>query len=67
MCPLPESAIVVYVMVEAKQRREGGRSRARATKNQKQPTEGCTNEEVVLYEAYSFGVGGSCTDGGDGS
>jgi hypothetical protein len=54
-------------MVEAKQRKNGGRSRARATKNQKQPTEGCTNEEVVLYEAYSFGVGGSCTDGGDGN
>jgi hypothetical protein len=34
---------------------------------QKQPTGGCTNEEVVLYEAHTFGDRGSRTDGGDGS
>ena len=34
---------------------------------QKQPTEGCTNKEVTRYEAYTFCVGGSRTDGGDGS
>jgi hypothetical protein len=33
---------------------------------QKQPTRGCTNEEVVLYETHTLGVGGSRTDGGDG-
>ena len=34
---------------------------------QKQPTGGCTNEEVARYEAHTFGNGGSGTDGGDGS
>jgi hypothetical protein len=34
---------------------------------QKQPTEGCTNEKVVLYEANTFGDGGSRTDGGGGA
>ena len=34
---------------------------------QKQPTGGCANEEVVLYETYILGVGGGRTDGGDGS
>ncbi len=42
-------------------------ARSEAPRDQKQPTEGCTNEEVVLYETYTFGVGGSRTDGGDGS
>jgi hypothetical protein len=32
----------------------------------KQPTGGCTNKEVAHYEAHTFGVGGSRTDGGDG-
>ena len=34
---------------------------------QKQPTGGCANEEVVLYETHTLGDGGSRTDGGDGS
>jgi hypothetical protein len=34
---------------------------------QKQPIGGCTNEEVALYETHTLGVGGSRTDGGDGS
>jgi hypothetical protein len=34
---------------------------------QKQPTGGCTNQEVACYEAHTFGDGGSRTDGGDGS
>ena len=34
---------------------------------QKQPTGGCTNEEVARYEAHTFGDGGSRTYGGDGS
>ena len=34
---------------------------------QKQPTGGCMNKEVARYEAHTFGVGGSRTDGGDGS
>jgi hypothetical protein len=38
-----------------------------ATVDKKQPTEGCTNEEVARYEANTFGDGGSRTDGGDGS
>ena len=33
----------------------------------KQPTGGCTNEEVARYEANTRGDGGSRTDGGDGS
>jgi hypothetical protein len=34
---------------------------------QKQPTGGCTNEEVARYEANTFGDGASRTYGGDGS
>ena len=34
---------------------------------QKQPIGGCEEKEVVHYEAHTFGVGGSRTDGGDGS
>ena len=65
MCHLPKGTIVVCVMVE--QTEKGRRKRARATVDQKQPTEGCTNEEVARYEASYFGDGGSRTNGGDGS
>jgi hypothetical protein len=34
---------------------------------QKQPTGGCEEKEVARYDAHTYGVGGSRTDGGDGS
>jgi hypothetical protein len=42
------------------------RGRRGTPRDQKQPTEGCTNEEVAFYETYDFDVGASRTDGGDG-